>query len=104
MAMETMDGSRRRSLDQYSMRSRSKSPVLDCNNFQKRSYRPTASAAYGSRHSNHFTSMYNAQMYLPAVGGFPAAYLNPCSHAPVVLSQGGDGFYRKQGSQLRPPY
>ena len=40
----------------------------------------------------------------PAVGGFPAAYLNPCSHAPVVLSQGGDGFYRKQGSLLRPPY
>ena len=28
----------------------------------------------------------------------PAAYQNPCSHAPVVQAKMGNGFFRKQGS------
>eukprot|EP01044_Picomonas_judraskeda_P001593 COSAG03_NODE_98_length_13005_cov_17.216953_7_plen_141_part_00 len=88
-------------------------------NFTSRKFRPTASAQYGARHSNHYAALCerpvllavvalvsarsmlrrsvltlrtmrwnrtdNAQMYLPAIGTMPAAYQNPCSHAPVQM-------------------
>ena len=94
-ATQTLEMSRRSSMG-FNMRS--PSPVLEHNDFTKRTYRPTASATYGARHNNHYASMYNAQMYLPAIGDMPAAYQNPCSHAPVVQAKMGNGFFRKQGS------
>lgn len=94
-ATQSFEHSRRSSME-FNMRS--PSPVLEQNNFTSRKFRPTASAQYGARHSNHYAALYNAQMYLPAIGTMPAAYQNPCSHAPVVQAKMGDGFYRKQGS------
>lgn len=73
-------------------------PVYEANDMRSRKYRPTASAAIGARHNNHYTSMYNANMYAPGIAGMPAAYINKHSHAPLIMGMKGSGFFRKNGS------
>jgi hypothetical protein len=79
-------------------------PVFQANDMRTRKFRPTASAAIGARHNNHYASLYNSNNYLPPLQGMPAAYLNPHGHAPLILGTTAPGFFRTQGSMNGNPY
>jgi hypothetical protein len=100
-AQSELETSRRESLSRLA---ETPAPVFEVNDMRSRKYRPTASSAIGARHNNHYTAIYNEQMYLPAVHGMPAAYKNSNSHAPLIMGKTGDGFFRKQGSMAGTPY